>query len=286
MIKANLQLFAAGEMAAAAPAGSATGQDSGQSSQPTQQTGSERPTFQQLIEGEYKQEYEAAVGQRVQKSIQERFRNQRDAQAELREAAPILQELGTRFGLQGNDYRGIYTKLTDDLSQYQKEADEQGTTPEIIRKMHRLEADARRAQEAERASVQGMQIRQHAMRIAKQAEELQQQFPGFDLNAELANPRFVRMTSPGVGLSVKDAFWAIHGAELQKNSMLYAAQQAGQRIAASVQAGASRPAENGMQRSQGPVQVGVDIQHMSKAERAKYRERIKNGETINFYDKV
>ncbi len=68
--------------------------------------------------------------------------------------------------------------------------------------------------------------------------------------------------------------------------MQYAAQQAGQKIAASVRAGASRPMENGMSRQQTPVNMGVDIANMDKATREQYKKRIKNGELINFVDKI
>jgi hypothetical protein len=88
-----------------------------------------------------------------------------------------------------------------------------------------------------------------------------------------------------VGLSVKDAYYALHGEEIAQSGMRYAAQQAGQRIAASVQAGASRPRENGVQ-SPGPVNMAVDIRNMDKKTRAEYARRIRNGELINFVDKV
>ena len=127
-------------------------------------------------------------------------------------------------------------------------------------------------------------LRQHFARLTEQAEELKRTFPDFDLMREMQNPAFLRMTAPGTGMSVKDAFYAVHGEDIQRESMQYAAVQAGRRIAASVQAGASRPVENGI-RGSAPVSIGFDIRGMNKKQREEYRRRIHNGEIINFRDK-
>jgi len=288
-VKLNLQLFA-GEEGAAAPTGDVTGGAgaaiSGPSGQMPQSGSQEQPTqFQQMIQGQYKQEYEQAVGQRVQQAIQQRFRNQRDLQKQMDEYSPIMQQLGAKYGLDPADTKGIYAKMTDDLSLYQEEADKRGVSPEVVRDMKRLEArNAQLARENERFTEEG-RLQEHWRNLSQQAEALKQQFPGFDLMREMNDPRFVRMTAPGSGMTVENAFWALHGMEIQRGSMQYAAQQAQQNLAASVRAGAARPIENGMGR-QNPVNMGLDIAHMDKKTRAAYRQRIKNGETINFRDKI
>lgn len=280
MEKMNLQLFA-DEQGTQASGGDVTGgMQAGQAAEQTQQL----TPFQQMIQGEGKAEYEQAVGQRVQQAIAQRFKNQKDMQEELNQSRAIMAELGKKYQLDPKDVKGIYTKMTDDLDQYREEADQKGMTPEAVRTMHRLETEAQRAREEAAQATEQMRTQQHFRSLAEQAEQLKQTFPSFDLMKELENPRFLRMTSPQVGISVKDAFYAIHGEEIQKQTMQYTAQQAGQRIAASVQAGASRPVENGMQR-QNPVNMGVDIAHMDKKTRAEYARRIKNGELIDFATK-
>ena len=127
-------------------------------------------------------------------------------------------------------------------------------------------------------------LRQHFVQLTREAEELKKTFPDFDLTQEMTNPAFARMTSPEIGVSVKDAFYAVHGEDIQRESMLYAALQASRRIAASVQAGAGRPVENGIQGS-APVVIGIDIRGMSRKQREEYRRRIHGGEAINFRDR-
>lgn len=285
MIELDLQLFAEGEQGSAdAGAGVDTGAGGNGSQAGTEQAATPTLTpYQQMIQGEGKAEYERDVGQRIQSAIQQRFRNQRDAQRQLTDYNPILQELGRRYGVDPSDAKGLYAKMTDDLSLYQAEADKMGTTPETVRTMHKLRAETEQAKAKERMATEELNQQRENRRIAEQAVQLKQTFPGFDLMAEMGNPRFERMVRGG--LSVKDAFYALHGEEIQRQSMQYAAQQAGQRIAASVQAGASRPIENGMQRNN-PVNIGVDIAHMDKKTREAYRQRIRNGETIDFRNKL
>lgn len=278
----DLQRFAEEQGAGAAPASADTGVGS---TEAPQETGAEMSAFQQLINGDGKAEYEAEVGRRIDAAIRERFKNQRDWQAEKRQYSSIMQELGSKFGVDPSDAAGIYTKLTDDLSMYREEADKNGVTPEVQREIHRMKAENQRLREAERATEQERAMDAHVRNIAQQAAKMKEAFPDFDLKTEMQNPRFVRMTSPGVGLSVEDAYFAIHGREIQRQTMQYTAQQAAQRVASSVRAGASRPMENGMQR-QNPVNMGVDIAHMDKKTRAEYRDRIRRGEKINFRDMI
>lgn len=286
MIRLNLQVFAEGEAPAGAMDGGAAGSAAGNGAGGQESQTQAMTPFQQMIqEGPGKAEFEQAVGQRVQEALKERFKNQTDYRRQVQAYAPIMQELGRRYQMDARDVRGIYAKMTDDLSLYQQEADQKGMTPEAVRTMHRLQAEADQAKAQAQIATERAQMENHFRGLAMQAEELKQTFPSFDLMQEMANPRFVRMTSPQGGLSVKDAFYAIHGEEIQRQTMQYTAQQAGQRIAASVQAGASRPMENG-QRRQGPVNAQpVDVAKMSKAQRKEYRERIQKGEIINFRDK-
>ena len=286
MIKLNLQMFAEGEAPAGAMDGGAAGSAAGNGTGGQENQTQAMTPFQQMIqEGPGKAEFEQAVGQRVQEALKERFKNQADYKRQVQSYAPIMQELGRRYQMDARDTAGIYAKMTDDLSLYQQEADQKGMTPEAVRTMHRLQAEADQAKAQAQMATERAQMENHFRGLAMQAEELKQTFPSFDLMQEMANPRFVRMTSPQGGLSVKDAFYAIHGEEIQRQTMQYTAQQAGQRIAASVQAGASRPMENG-QRRQGPVNAQpVDIGKMDKKTRAKYMERIRAGEEINFVDK-
>ena len=224
-----------------------------------EETEGEKIPFEQLIAQEYRQEYEQAVGKRIQAAIQQRFRSQEDYKARWEAYRPIIDALKTRYG------------------------GEKAGPREIAAGMLR-QADAER-QTREKANGRDAALRAHFASLTRQAEELKRAFPGFDLMEEMAHPTFLRMTAPGSGMSVKDAFYAVHGEEIQRDSMRYAARQAGENVAASIRAGAARPPENGLNRADA-VSLKVDIEHMDKKTREAYRQRIRNGETINFRDKI
>ena len=117
-------------------------------------------------------------------------------------------------------------------------------------------------------------LRAHFERLCAEAEALHRAEPGFDLNAALHDPRFLRLTAPGVGVPVADAWYALHRDEyaedLRRESM--------ERAAAAVAAGRLRPREGG--RTSGGELMGTDPRHMSPAQRAELKERIKRGEKV------
>lgn len=272
-----------GSSMSAAGSGAAYTGESPAAPDPDQAKGgaSERIPFDDLIKGEYKKDYEA----KIQENIGQRFRSQENYKKQLEAYAPIMQALGEKYGRDPKDVEGIGKLLTDDDSLYEEEANRRGIPVGTLKQMKKLQAENSRLQEQQRESLEEMSMRQHFQRISQQAEELKATFPDFDLMQEMSNPRFARLTSPGVGISVRDAYYAIHGEEIQQKSMQYAAQQAGQRIAASVRSGAGRPIENGAMQP-GPANIQVDVKRMSKEQREEYRKRIHNGETgIDFKNK-
>ena len=272
----NLQMFAeemaAQESTAAAgteEAAAATEQE-GTAEAPENGTTAE-PTFEELIKGKFKQEYQASV----QRAISQRFRNQKDLQKQY---TPIMQTLGQKYGIDPGDIDGIAKRLSDDDSLYAEEANKLGLPVKTVKQMKQMEAELQQRRQLEEENQQEMALRAQFDKVMRQAEDLKKTFPSFDLGTEMEqNPRFARMIGPEIGMSVEDAYYACHGKEIQQASMQQAAQQAGQRLAASVQAGAKRPLENGV-RSSAPVNMGIDVAHMSREQRADIRRRVKNGE--------
>ena len=113
-------------------------------------------------------------------------------------------------------------------------------------------------------------FRNHILELERQAEAMKAIFPGFDLRQELKNPVFARMTAPGVGLSVEDAYYAVHRRELQSAAVLAAKRQVSNAIAA----GARRPRENGLS-GQAPAVSSFDYRSASKEQREDLKRRIR-----------
>ena len=117
------------------------------------------------------------------------------------------------------------------------------------------------------------------MRLEQQGEAMKKPFPNFDLRTELKNPVFVRMTSPNVGISVEDAYYAVHRNEIQTAAMQVTAQKTAQKISNAIQAGSRRPNENGTS-GQAPSVTTFDYRSMGPQQRDALKKRIRSGEKI------
>lgn len=223
----------------------------------------------------YKKQFDADV----QAILQDRFKNRQDAEQQMATLAPAIEALAKKHGKDATDLAGIVAAITDDDSLYEEEAIERGLPVEVVKTMSKLQKDNDALQQRESQRQNEMLFQQHIQNLATQAEELKKTVPTFDLRAELQNPRFAAMTSPNGGVSVEDAYFALHHKEMQQGSMIYAAQQTQQKLAQSIQAGRTRPAENGM-RTQPTADVRDDPSKWTKADRAEIRRRVAAGEKI------
>ena len=84
----------------------------------------------------------------------------------------------------------------------------------------------------------------------------------------------VRLTAPAVGVPVADAWYALHRREYAETLRRESLAQA----AAAEASGSLRPREGG--RASGGELLGTDPRHMTAAQRAELRDRIKRGERV------
>ncbi len=76
------------------------------------------------------------------------------------------------------------------------------------------------------------------------------------------------------------AYQVIHRDEIQPAAMEYAARKTQEKLAASLQANASRPVENGVGATGAQAEVRMDPSKWSKEDRAEVRRRVARGERI------
>ena len=130
----------------------------------------------------YKSRYDEAV----QSIVRARLRGRREAEERLERLAPVLRALEDCYGLGGeSDAEQIAASL-------------------------RESAGLRRPSASEVAA--------HLDALLREAETLREAVPGFDLLRELEDPAFLRMTAPHSGISLRDAYYARHRAELQRET--------------------------------------------------------------------
>lgn len=231
--------------------------------------------FKALIEGEYKDLYDA----KMQETVQKRLKNSKEDKEKLTAITPILDMLSKKYGVDSSDINALNKAIEDDNSYYEDEALEKGITVEQlkeIRKLERENAEFKKAkEEADR--------RENANKIYAQWMEQEQKtksvYPNFSLQNEMQNPQFVNLLRSNI--DVQTAFEVIHKDEIIPAAMQYTAKQVEEKISNKIIANGARPTENGNS-SQGASVTKSDVSTLTKADIAEINRRVARGERISF----
>ena len=248
-------------------------------SQTTEETGAAtetpaRLTWDQIMADP---EYNA----KMQETVQARVKKSRDAENTLSKLKPALEVLCSRHGLDMDnlDADALTKAITDDNVYYEDKAAEMGVSVETAKKIDQSEREAARRQVETQNAIEQQKIAEHFNSLQRQGEEMKKVFPNFDLMAELNNPVFARMTSPNGGVSVEDAYYAVHRKEIQSAAMQATAQKTAEQMSAAIRSNQSRPVENGT-KVQAPSANTFDYAHASREQREELKRRIRSGEKI------
>ena len=197
----------------------------------------------------------------INKIVRARLKDAEAAQAAMTTLSPWLKNIATEQGLdpENIDYEAL---VKSSNGEYDKKALELGVSKETARQM-----------DQQQRTLEQQKFQNHIMQLEQQGQELKATFPGFDLRMEMQNPVFSRLVSPNVGLSVEDAYHAVHRKEIQAASMQVAAQKTAQQISNAIQSGSRRPDESGAG-AQAPSVTTFDPRKMSRAEREALKQRI------------
>ncbi|MDO4974151.1 MAG: hypothetical protein Q4E38_08080 [Eubacteriales bacterium] len=88
-------------------------------------------------------------------------------------------------------------------------------------------------------------LRAHFASLVAQGEALREELPGFDLDAALHDPAFLRLTAPGLGVGVREAWCALHREAFEERAARRGAEEAKALLARTAAQGALRPREGG-----------------------------------------
>ena len=221
----------------------------------------------------------------MQAVVQSRLKSSKGAEEALAKLTPALELLARKHKLDPSnmDYDALTKAISDDDSYYEDKALQMGTSVETAKKIDQQERDTARQQRAQELSLQEQRVRNHYAGLEQQAKEMQKIVPNFDLQTELKNPAFLRMTSPNVGISVKDAYYAVHHDEMQIAAMQATAKATAQNISQNIQARQRRPDENGIS-GQAPSATTFDYSKASPEQREAFkrdlRARMARGEKV------
>lgn len=212
----------------------------------------------------------------MQGLIQSRLRQSKASQEAMEKLGPALEMLMQKHGMDPAkpDYEGLAKKLMDDDSLYEQKAFELDVPNEVAKTIVQQDMKLKRFERREQMNLEAQKTQQHFQRLEQQAAPLKAQFPGFDLRAELQNPVFERLTRPDSGLTVEDAYYAVHRKDIQQAQAQVIASQTAQAVSNAVRSNSRRPDESGTSGQASSVAT-FDYRKASQAERNALKSRIR-----------
>ena len=264
-----------------APKAAEAGQQKAPEQKQEQAAAAENPTEENKTEAPARMSWEEIMAdpeynKQMQAVVQSRLRSAKGAEETLGKLTPALELIARRYGQDPAkpDYDALAKAISDDESYYEDKALEMGVSVETAMKIDQQERDTARQQRQQAQTLEQQKFQQHIVKLEQQGEEMKKVFPNFDLRKELQNPDFVRMTSPNVGISVEDAYYAVHRKEIQAASMQVTARKTAQKISNAIQAGSRRPDENGTSGQAASVTT-FDYSKASPEQRAELKRQIR-----------
>ena len=237
----------------------------------TTQTIDRNAKFDELIKGEYKEQYDA----RMQDTIQKRLKATKETVEKYESLAPTLEMLYKKYGVKADDIAALNKAIEEDDAYYEQEALEKGVSVESLKELRKMQR--------ENAELKQQMQQQNAEKLyqswVQQAEAAKAVYPSFDLRAEMNNPKFLGLLRNNV--DVRTAYEVIHKDEIIPAAMQVTAKTVEQKLTNKIIANGARPAENGIS-SQGASVTKSDVSQLTKADMAEIARRVARGERISF----
>lgn len=218
---------------------------------PTGET-SQRKAFKDVI-GEYGDEAKEYMNNAFSKRLS-KYKGIEEENSKMKE---ILGLQNIRYGLdtESKSYLDDYmSAVQNDSKIFEDKAMEAGMSVDEYMKVQRAEQIIRNNDKREQMRKQDEFAQNHVRNLVEQSEALKSEFPNFNIENEIKNPQFKRLVDPpelgGAGLSVRNAFFALHNGDIMKATMNNAVNQAAISTANAVQTNKNRPSENGLSSAQ------------------------------------
>ncbi|MCR4841651.1 MAG: hypothetical protein K5840_00130 [Eubacterium sp.] len=238
-------------------------------------------SFDDLIKGRYKDDY----NKKVNAAIRKRFKGQDQLKERLDSMNPMLEVLATRYGMDATDLSKLdigelVSKVSEDNTFYEDAALQAGMSVEAYKRMHKAEMENARIKQEQQLTSQQFEQRRKFEAFQQAAERVKQIYPGFDLDTEMANPEFERLTWQA-GVPLQTAYEIMHKDEIITHGMQVATQKTKEMISNNIQSGKARPTENGVKSSGAAAKTeGTSPSTWSKEYRQQIKDRVRAGEKI------
>ena len=215
----------------------------------------------------------------MQNTIQQRLKGSKETVDKYNALQPVLEILGKKHGVDATDIEALTKAISEDDSYFEEEALERGISVKQLKEikaMERENADLRRQMQEQERKENADKLYASWM---QQADSIKQVYPGFDMRAEMENPKFVDLLRSNIDM--RTAYEVLHKDEIIPAAMQFTAKTVESKIAKKIAANGARPTENGMS-SQSAAVVKSDVSQLSKADREEIIRRVQRGEKIRF----
>ena len=265
---------------AAGDAGRQSGQEAAAQAQAQQQPanvpdaqGQTEETFDSLIQGRFKKDFDAAM----QKAVRQRVKSMNQYKSQADAMAPIIDQLGVLYGIDTSDprktdFEALAKRFSSDERLYSAEAMEKGVSADALRSEYASRAE----NTAMRRQLQEYQMREAFAGIQDSFNREVAAVYGADFETEMQNGDFARLIAANV--PPRTAYEVIHQAEITQARAQAAAQQARENMVRTIQAQGARPTEIGAGAGGGssvPVKT-----HWTRAEVEDMKRRAAMGERV------
>ncbi len=217
----------------------------------------DRVSFDELITGDYRDEYK----ERVESIVKNRLKSHAEDKRRFTELTESLTALAECRGIETRDPIEIIAKLekqgnitveaSEAFSQEEKEACTSGLTAPVVDRVRAL---------------------------AGKVEAARELYPDLDIVSELRDPMFVRLMTAADG-DVRRAYEMKYHDRIITNAMKYASEAAEERLAEAMASRKNRPAENAVAGGSAAMMTS-DPKNLTRAQRSEIKKRVRRGEKI------
>lgn len=238
--------------------------------------------FRDLLMGEYREETE----QLMQRAVEEAQRRL-EVNPQMRE---LMEALSEAYGVEPKDIASLTEAVRNgqvkNEEYFENLAMEKGVSVATAKQMDKLEAENKRLTAAQQIAAQQQEAAKRQAEIAqihaqwdREAAQLKNEYPNFNLQAVLANPEVAKLMR--LGVSMPNAYRSVYFDEIMADRTAATAKQVERGVTARIQQRGNRAGENGT-RPGGAVQTAINLDNMTRKEREALERRALHGEKITF----
>lgn len=227
-----------------------------------------RTQFEKYIKGEGKSYFD----ERVQKIINQRFKETKTLESNAKTIEPALKTLASIYNVDPSNLKELNEAILNDNRMYEDKARLNGVSVEVQKKFDQMQLENQQLKQVEEQRKKDEEIRQIQEDWNNQAIELQKEFPDFNLD-ECLNDNHDFYDLVVRGIPIRNAYIAAFPDNYAK--------KVEKGITDNIRARGVRPSANSAS-SSATATTQFNVNDLTPAQRREFINRAARGETITF----